>query len=51
MLLSAKFLRNNLGLLKKERDNILNKTSKNRFMAIKTSQPMCAIHEHGVILI
>lgn len=50
-MLSTKFLRDRMGILKKDRDNILNKASKNRFMAIKTSTPMCAIHEKGIILI
>jgi hypothetical protein len=50
-MLSTKFLKDSMGLLKKERENIVNKASKNRYMAVKTSTPLAVIHERGIILI
>lgn len=48
-LLADSFLRDDLGLRKGDRDRILDKSSRGRYMCIKTSQPVYAIHEKGII--
>lgn len=50
-LLSERFLKDNLGLLKNERMKILSKCAKNRYMIVKVSNPCCVIHEKGIILL
>ena len=39
-MLSTKFLKAELGLLKTDRERIINKAAKNRYMAVKTSTPL-----------
>ncbi len=50
-LLASKFLKDGLGLLKSDRDRIINKASRNRYMAVKTSTPLAVIHQRGIILL
>ena len=50
-ILSNKFLKDGLGILKKERLNILNKASKGRYMIVKTSNPTAIIYDQGIILL
>lgn len=50
-MLSNKFLKDNLGLIKSERDRIIQKGAKNHYMAVKTSSPLAVIHERGIILL
>ena len=50
-ILSNSFLKDALGLMKKERDYIIKKAAKNSYMIIKTSSPTAIYHEKGIILI
>lgn len=50
-MLSNKFLKDSLGLLKFERENIVHKAARNRYMCIKQSAPLAVLHEHGVMLL
>jgi hypothetical protein len=49
--LSESFMKERLSLPKKRREYIIDKCSKNRYMIIKLSHPMCVIHEHGIVMI
>lgn len=50
-MLSNKFLKDSLSLLKNERENILKKASKGRYMVIKNSHPLAVLHSYGVMLL
>ncbi len=50
-MLSNKFLKDSLGLLKDDRDNILKKASRGRYMIIKNSHPLMVIHTNGIMLL
>jgi len=50
-MLSNKFLKDSLGLLKNERDEIIKKASKGRYMIIKNSNPIAVIHTRGIMLL
>ncbi len=50
-MLSNKFLKDSMGLLKLERERIISKASKNRYMILKTSHPILVIHQTGIILL
>lgn len=51
LMLSNKFLKDNLGMLKNERERVISKASRNRYMIVKTSSPLLVIHEKGIILL
>ncbi|MCP4180604.1 MAG: ATP-binding protein [bacterium] len=48
---SQRFLKESLGMLKHERVRVIDKAAKNRYMAIKVSNPLAVIHQRGIILI
>ncbi len=50
-MLSNKFLKDSLGLLKDDRESILKKASKGRYMIIKNSHPLAVIHSYGIMLL
>lgn len=50
-MLSEKFLKDSLGMLKAQRTHIISKAARNRYMIVKTSTPIAVIHRRGVMLL
>jgi len=50
-ILSEKFLKNGMSISKKDRESIIEKGAKNRYMILKMSNPMLVITQHTISLI
>jgi hypothetical protein len=45
------FLKDRMGMSKKERDALIRKSGSGRFLAVKLSCPNAVLHQHGVLLL